>query len=470
MVVQKYGGTSVATAERILAIADRIQRNLGRTPRLVVVLSAMGSTTDDLVGLAHQVADRPAGREMDLLLSTGEQVAVSLLGLALQNRGVPAVSLTAVQCGIRTDGVFNVARIRSIDTARIRTELDAGRVVIVTGFQGISDTDDVTTLGRGGSDITGAALAAALGAEACEICTDVDGVFSADPSRVPGARQWAEISYEEAIEMASSGAKVLHPRAAEVCMEYDVPIHVRSSFHLREGTWIRGAAGIMETAEVVAVAGDAKIAKFTLLDVPDEPGMAARVFQDLAAGGINVRLIIQGASSAHQGRITFILDKEFVAGGAAARPGLGGRGGDPQLRGRRRRRQDLHRRLAARLDAGARGPHVRGPRAPRHQHRLHQLVGDEGRLRHLGRPARRGDRGRASGVLSAGTGRDEHEDRGGRAGRDGNGGAGVHHPVGGPSVVHGHLDRRQRALRRQGLPGRHPLAPAGAAGRSASRR
>jgi len=170
------------------------------------------------------------------------------------------------------------------------------------------------TLGRGGSDITGAALAAALGAGACEICTDVDGVFSADPSRVPGARLWGAISYEEAIEMASSGAKVLHPRAAEVCMEYDVPIHVRSSFHLREGTWIRGAASIMERAEVVAVTGDAKIAKFTLLDVPDEPGMAARVFQDLAAGGINVRLIIQSASSAHQGRITFILDKEFVAG------------------------------------------------------------------------------------------------------------------------------------------------------------
>lgn len=317
VVVQKYGGTSVATAERILAIADRIERNLSRTPRLVVVLSAMGSATDDLVNLARQVSDRPAGREMDLLLSTGEQVAVSLLGLALQNRGVPAISLTAVQCGIRTDGVFNVARIRSIDTARLCAELDAGRVVIVTGFQGINDADDVTTLGRGGSDITGAALAAALGAGACEICTDVDGVFSADPSRVQGAKLWAEISYEEAIEMASSGAKVLHPRAAEVCMEYDVPIHVRSSFHLRGGTWIRGAAGIMERAEVVAVTGDAKIAKFTLLDVPDEPGMAARVFQDLAAEGVNVRLIIQGASSAHQGRITFILDEEFAAGAQA---------------------------------------------------------------------------------------------------------------------------------------------------------
>ena len=314
VVVQKYGGTSVATAQRILAIADRITRNLSETPRLVVVLSAMGSTTDELVSLANEVSDRPVGREMDLLLSTGEQVTVSLLGLALQNRGVAAISLTALQCGIRTDGVFSVARIRSIDTDRIHAELEGGRVVIATGFQGINDTNDVTTLGRGGSDITGAALAAALGAQACEICTDVDGVFSADPSRVPEARWWPEISYEEAIEMASSGAKVLHPRAAEICMEYGVPIHVRSSFHLREGTWIREGRSIMEQAEVVSVTSDSKIAKITLLDVPDEPGMAARVFEDLAKAGINIRLIIQSASSEHQGRITFISDLEFLDG------------------------------------------------------------------------------------------------------------------------------------------------------------
>ena len=282
-VIQKYGGTSVATAQRILAIADRIERNLSRTPRLVVVLSAMGSTTDDLVRLADEVSGRPTGREMDLLLSTGEQVTVSLLGLALQDRDIAAVSLTALQCGIRTDGVFNLARIRSIDTARIRTELSSGHVVIVTGFQGLNDANDVTTLGRGGSDITAAALAAALGAAACEICTDVDGVYSADPSRVPGARPWPELSYEEVIEMATGGAKVLHPRAAEICMEYDVPIHVRSSFHLREGTWIRGSGSIMERAEVVSVTSDARIAKITLLDVADKPGIAARVFQDLAS-------------------------------------------------------------------------------------------------------------------------------------------------------------------------------------------
>ena len=311
-VIQKYGGTSVATAQRILAIADRIERNLSRIPRLVVVLSAMGSTTDDLVRLADEVSGRPTGREMDLLLSTGEQVTVSLLGLALQDRDIAAVSLTALQCGIRTDGVFNLARIRSIDTARIRTELSSGHVVIVTGFQGLNDANDVTTLGRGGSDITAAALAAALGAAACEICTDVDGVYSADPSRVPGAKPWPELSYEEVIEMATGGAKVLHPRAAEICMEYDVPIHVRSSFHLREGTWIRRSGSIMERAEVVSVTSDARIAKITLLDVADKPGIAARVFQDLASAGINIRLIIQSASSAHQGQITFISGLEFL--------------------------------------------------------------------------------------------------------------------------------------------------------------
>jgi len=312
ILVQKYGGSSVGSAERILLIADRIEQNLCETTRLVVVLSAMGKTTDELVSLANEVSDRPTGREMDLLLATGEQVTVSLLGLALQNRGILAISLTALQCGIRTDGVFNEARIKSIDTARIKSELDSGRVVIVTGFQGISEANDVTTLGRGGSDITGAALAAALGAESCEICTDVDGVFSADPSRVSNARQWPKISYEEAIEMASSGAKVLHPRAAEICMEYEVPIHVRSSFHQEQGTWIGGGAIPMERAEVVGVTSDAKVAKITLLNVPDQPGVAARVFDDLARAGVNIRLIIQSASSENRARITFILDLEFL--------------------------------------------------------------------------------------------------------------------------------------------------------------
>ena len=318
LVVQKYGGTSVGTPERICAIADRVAQSRHATPRLVVVLSAMGKTTDKLVALAHAVAGRPEGREMDLLLASGEQVSVSLLGLALQDRGVPAVSLTAAQCGIRTNDAFNIARIHSIETGRIVSELDRGRVVIIAGFQGITSTQEITTLGRGGSDITGAAVAAALGARTCEIYTDVDGVFSADPSLVPGAVLWPEISYQEAIELASSGAKVLHPRAAEVCMAYGVPIHVRSSFRPGEGTWIRGEDEmVMEQAAVVGVSSDKGIAKVTLLDVPDRPGLAAQVFQDLAAQDVSVRLIIQSASSAGRGRITFVLDESYANQAAA---------------------------------------------------------------------------------------------------------------------------------------------------------
>ena len=312
IVVQKYGGTSVATPDKVIAIAERIAVCLRTSPRLVVVVSAMGNTTDELVALAHHVSRRPLGREMDLLLASGEQVAVSLLGLALQDRGVSAVSLTAAQCGIRTDGVFNIARIQSIDTRRIRDELAAGRVVIVTGFQGITAEDEITTLGRGGSDVTGAAVAAALDASVCEICTDVAGVLSGDPSVVSGARLWSEISYEEAIELASSGAKVLHPRAAEICMSYGIPIHVRSSFTHDPGTWIRSGEAAMEQAEVVGVSSDQKVAKITLLNVPDKPGIAAQVFQELAEKGISIRLIIQSASSEHLARITFILDEEYA--------------------------------------------------------------------------------------------------------------------------------------------------------------
>ncbi len=313
VVVQKYGGSSVATAAHIRAIADRVARVRERTPLLALVLSAMGKTTDQLVELANEVSTDPRGREMDLLLATGEQVSVSLLGLALQDRGIPAVSLTASQCGIQTDDAYNIARIESIDTARINAEFERGRVVIITGFQGITRDHEVTTLGRGGSDITGAAVAAAVGAEVCEIRTDVDGVLSADPRIVPHATRWAEMSYEAAIEMASSGAKVLHPRAAEVCMAYRIPIHVRSSFHDRDGTWIRGADEmVMEQAAVVGVNKETKIAKVTLIDVPDRPGLAAEVFQDLAARSINVRLIIQSASAEGIGRITFVLDTEYV--------------------------------------------------------------------------------------------------------------------------------------------------------------
>jgi aspartate kinase len=312
IVVQKYGGSSVATADKILAIAERVKTYLKTHPHLVVAVSAMGKTTDQLVALARQVSKHPHGRDYDLLLASGEQVAVATLALALQDKSVPAISLTGAQCNIRTDGAFNRARIQSIDTGRIVEELTKGKVVVVAGFQGVTENDEVTTLGRGGGDITGAAVAAALHASVCEICTDVDGVLSADPNIVPDARFWPELTYEEAIEMASSGAKVLHPRAAEICMAYKIPIHVRSSFHLKEGTWIREGAKTMEEALVVAVTSDKKIAKVTLLNVPDKPGIAAQIFQDVAARDINIRLIIQSAAADHRAGITFIIEDELA--------------------------------------------------------------------------------------------------------------------------------------------------------------
>ena len=312
IVVQKYGGSSVATAEKILAIADRVKTYLDSHPHIVVAVSAMGKTTDQLVALARQVSRNPHGRDYDLLLASGEQVAVATLALALQDKGVPAIALTGAQCNIRTDGSFNRARIQSIDTARILEELGKGKVVIVAGFQGVTANDDVTTLGRGGGDITGAAVAAALDASVCEICTDVDGVLSADPNVVPGARFWPALSYEAAIEMASSGAKVLHPRAAEKCMSYNIPIHIRSSFHLKEGTWIREGASDMEEAEILGVTSDKKIAKVTLLNVPDHPGVAAEIFTDVSDKDINIRLIIQSAAADHRAGITFIIEDEFA--------------------------------------------------------------------------------------------------------------------------------------------------------------
>lgn len=313
LLVQKYGGSSVATPEKVSAVADRIAARLPDHPHIVVAVSAMGKTTDQLIEMAQQVNARPQGREMDLLLACGEQIAVSMVGLALQSRGIPAVSLTASQCGIQTDGSFNRARIHSVETRRLVQELQSGRVVIVAGFQGVTGDQEVTTLGRGGGDITGAALAAALQASAYENCTDVDGVYTADPRLVSAARQIPELSYEECIELAASGAKVLHPRAAEICMQYKIPIHVRSTFSGKIGTWVReGELMTMERPSVVGVTTDKKVAKITLLDVRDQPGTAAHVFTDLADAEINVRLIIQAAPSHDRNRITFITDAEFV--------------------------------------------------------------------------------------------------------------------------------------------------------------
>jgi len=310
LLVQKYGGSSVATPEKVVAVASRIAQCRKQSPHMVVAVSAMGKTTDQLIAMAREVSSKPRGREMDLLLASGEQIAVSMVGLALQERGVPAVSLTANQCGIHTDGSFNKARVRAVETRRLVRELSAGRVVIVAGFQGVTENDDITTLGRGGGDITGAVLAAALQASVYENCTDVDGVYTADPRVVPEARRIPELSYEECIELAASGAKVLHPRAAEICLQYKVPIHVRHSFSGKIGTWVREGVSNMEHPSVVGVTTDRKIAKVTLLDVKDQPGIAAHVFQDLARAEINVRLIIQAAPAHDRNRITFIIEIE----------------------------------------------------------------------------------------------------------------------------------------------------------------
>lgn len=310
----------MATPERVAAVADRILACRKDHDHIVVAVSAMGKTTDQLVALANSVSSNPHGRELDQLLACGEQIAVSVLGLALQDRGAQPVSLTAAQCGIRTDGSFNNARIHQVDTQRVLRELEAGRIVIVAGFQGVTDGHEITTLGRGGGDITGAAMAAALKAPVCEICTDVDGVYSADPNVVAHARFIEELSYEECIELAASGAKVLHPRAAEICMQEKVPIHVRSSFHTRPGTWVRGGAIKMEQPAVVGVTADKKVAKVTLLDVHDEPGVAARVFKDLAQANVNVRLIIQAAATHDRNRITFTVDLDSAPAVRALAP------------------------------------------------------------------------------------------------------------------------------------------------------
>ena len=321
LLVQKYGGSSVATPERVTAVALRISECRKASQHMVVAVSAMGKTTDQLIAMAREVSPAPRGREMDLLLASGEQIAVSMLGLALQAQGVPAVSLTANQCGIHTDGSFNRARVRAVETQRLVQELGAGRVVIVAGFQGVTENDDITTLGRGGGDITGAALAAALQAKVYENCTDVDGVYTADPRVVTDARQIPHLLYEECIELAASGAKVLHPRAAEICMQYSVPIHIRHSFSGKTGTWVREGVSMMERPSVVGVTTDRKIAKVTLLDVRDQPGIAAHVFQDLARAEINVRLIIQAAPSHDKNRITFVIESDDLDALKALVPG-----------------------------------------------------------------------------------------------------------------------------------------------------
>ena len=310
IVVQKYGGTSVGGADRIQAVADRIVRYRKKGHDVVVVVSAMGHTTDELLAMAQEVAAVPEPRELDMLLTAGERIAMSLLAIAVNARGCRAASYTGSQAGIITDTQHGRARIVDIRPGRIKESLEAGNVVIVAGFQGLSTSYDITTLGRGGSDTTGVALAAALGAEVCEIYTDVDGVYTADPRIVPGARKIPRISYEAMLELAASGAKVLQLRSVEYARRNDVRIHVRSSFDEEPGTWVVKEEEVgMEQALISGVALDDEEAKVTLEQVPDQPGVAAAIFKAVAAEGVNVDMIVQNVSHAGTTDMSFTVPR-----------------------------------------------------------------------------------------------------------------------------------------------------------------
>src|SRR5918992_4688352 len=314
LVVQKYGGTSVGDASRIRRVAERVVASRAAGNEVVVVVSAMGDSTDDLIALARRGSPDPPPREMDMLLTAGERISMSLLAMAIADLGVTAKSFTGSQAGIITDTLHGKARILDVRAGRISEALAEGNVVIVAGFQGVSTSRDVTTLGRGGSDTTAVALAAALGAEVCEIYTDVDGVYTADPRLCPQARKLHAVSYEEMLEMAATGARVLQARSVELARNQRVLVHVRSSFVDADGTFIREEdERMMEKAIISAVTHDASEAKVTLVAVPDRPGVAAAVFRPLADLGANVDMIVQNVS--HDGRtdISFTLPRDDLA-------------------------------------------------------------------------------------------------------------------------------------------------------------
>jgi aspartate kinase len=329
LVVQKYGGSSVADADGIKRVAQRIVATRKAGHSVVVAVSAMGDTTDDLYDLASQVSPVPPGRELDMLLTAGERISMALLAMAIANLGLEARSFTGSQAGVITDSTHGRARIIDVTPGRIQSALDAGAIPIVAGFQGVSqDSKDITTLGRGGTDTTAVALAAALLADVCEIYTDVDGVFTADPRIVPTARRLPRIAYEDMLEMAACGSKVLMVRCVEYARRYGIPIHVRSSFSSREGTWVTTAVTPedseetpMEQAIISGVAHDTNEAKITVVGVPDKVGEAARIFRAVADASINIDMIVQNVSAAATGRtdISFTLPR---ADGQAAMTAL----------------------------------------------------------------------------------------------------------------------------------------------------
>jgi aspartate kinase len=311
LVVQKYGGTSVANADRIRNVASRVVETYKAGNQVVAVVSAMGKGTDELLSLASDVSSNTYPRELDMLLTAGERITMSLVAMAIQDLGVPALSLTGSQAGILTTGRHGHAEIRDIRANRVREGIEEGSVVIVAGFQGVDpDTRNVTTLGRGGSDATAVALAASLGADLCEIYTDVDGVYTADPRTVPGAVKLDEVTFEEMLELASAGAGVLMPRSVEFGRRFTIPIHVRSSFHDGDGTWVK--EDTMEQTVVRGIAHDASESKVTVYGVPDTPGVAASLFEPLAARGITVDMIVQNVSQEGATDISFTVPTSAI--------------------------------------------------------------------------------------------------------------------------------------------------------------
>jgi len=326
----KFGGTSVADPPKIKAAAAKAVREKHAGNQVVVVVSAMGKTTDQLIDMAHEINGDPPAREMDMLMSTGEQVSIALMAIAIESLGCRAISFTGPQVGIYTDNVYRKARIRKINDERIRQALDEGKIVVVAGFQGVTEDNDITTLGRGGSDTTAVALAAALGADVCDIYTDVDGVYTADPRLVKEARKLDKITYDEMLELASVGAQVLYHRAVEIAANYNVPLHVRSSFKDVPGTLVVKEAEPMEDVVISGVAYNRNRAKISLIGVPDRPGIAAEVFGRLAEKHIVVGMIIQNVGEEGLNDISFTVDRGEATRAAEiareVREALGARG------------------------------------------------------------------------------------------------------------------------------------------------
>ncbi len=313
LIVQKFGGTSVADADRIKAAASKIIKTHQEGNQVIVIVSARGKTTDELLKMAFEICDAPDTRELDMLVSTGEQISISLMAMAIHSLGYPAISLTGGQVGIRTDNSYTKARIVNIDTTKIDEELKKGNIIIVAGFQGIDIDANITTLGRGGSDTTAVAIAAKMKADLCEIYTDVDGIYTADPRNVPDAKKLEKISYDEILELASLGAKVMHPRSIEFAKKYNVPIFVRSSFNNTPGTLICKEVPEMEDVLVSGATLSKNDAKITIRSIPDKPGQAANLFHEIAKNNINVDMIIQNISAQGHTDVTFTVPKDDLA-------------------------------------------------------------------------------------------------------------------------------------------------------------